>query len=153
MAKETMRDKIERLEKELEEERERNEQLRKSLYQKQDESDEAFKGSPMYKQLLSKMNVMEQYKDMYDRLREKYEKEHDANVELRKEIQKLKSEKVHNARGAGRKPTMSEDLKRNICSDRDAGLTIKELAEKYGYSVGAIHRLIHLYSNCSEIKE
>lgn len=145
MAKETMKDKIARLEQELEHQREQNNEILQKLYQMQDESDHAFANSPYCKQLERDIEVYKQYKELYEQSNEKRAKEHDANVLLREEIQKLKSElgvKVHNERGAGRKSTMTPQKKQAIINDRTAGMTYKELSKKHGYSVGAIHKLI-----------
>ena len=59
------------------------------------------------------------------------------------ELKKLKGVKVHNERGAGRKPVMTYKQKQQIKADRQNGMTIKQLSEKYGFSVGAIHKLIN----------
>ena len=57
--------------------------------------------------------------------------------ELEEEIHKLKNE-----RGAGRKPKLS-DKKDEIKQLRNEGMKIQELANKYGCSVGKIHKLIN----------
>lgn len=60
------------------------------------------------------------------------------------ELKKLKGIKVHNERGAGRKPVITYKQKQQIKADRQNGMTIKQLSEKYGFSVGAIHKLISI---------
>lgn len=202
MAKETMKEKIARLEHELEIQREQNNELLQKLYQMQDESDKEFANSPFCKQLERDIETYKQYKELYERCDMKRAKEHDDNVMLRDEIQKLKSErdkawkdlsslevekgmiqvenkqlkgkdvevyeakiqklikernelllqnadlkkqkgiKVHNERGAGRKPSMTPQEKQSIIKDRAVGMTFKQLSEKYGHSVGIIHKLI-----------
>ena len=202
MAKETMKEKIARLEHELEVQRERNNELLQKIYQMQDESDHDFKNSPYCKQLEQELETYKQYKKLYEQCDEKRAREHDDNVLLHEKIQKLKSERdqawqdissleiekgtlqientqlrtkevksyekdiqklikernelllqnaelkklkgvrVHNERGAGRKPSMTSKEKQAIINARNAGLTYKELSQKHGYSVGAIHKLI-----------
>ena len=204
MAKETMKDKITRLEHDLEIQKEQNNELLQKLYQMQGESDKEFANSPYCKQLERDIETYKQYKELYERCDMKRAKEHDDNVMLREEIQKLKSErdqawqdisslevekgtlqvenkqlmtkdieayeaeiqklikernelllqnadlkkqkgiKVHNERGAGRKPSMTPQAKQAILNDRAAGMTFKQLAEKHGYSVGTIHNLLKL---------
>ena len=62
--------------------------------------------------------------------------------ELEEEIHKLKNEHVKNERGAGRKPKLI-DKKEEIKQLRKEGMKIQELANKYGCSVGKIHKLIN----------
>ena len=205
MAQETMKDKIARLEHELELQREQNNELLQKVYQMQDESDKEFANSPYCKQLERDIETYKQYKELYERCDMKRAKEHDDNVMLREEIQKLKSErdqawqdisslevekgtlqvenkqlmtkdieayeneiqklikernelllqnadlkkqkgiKIHNERGAGRKPSMTPQEKQSILKDRATGMTFKQLSEKHGYSVGIIHKLITEY--------
>ena len=198
-----MKDKIARLEHELELQREQNSEILQKLYRMQDENDKMFANSPYCKQLEQDVETYKQYKELYEQCNEKRAKEHDANVLLREEIQKLKSErdqawqdisslqiekgtlqienkqlmtkdvesyeaeihklikernelvlqnedlkkqkgvKIHNERGAGRKPTMTLREKQAIIADRTKGMTFKQLSEKHGYSVGIIHKLIN----------
>ena len=202
MAKETMKEKIARLEHIIEVQRKQNNEILQKLYQMQDESDNGFKNSPYCKQLEQDVETYKQYKELYEQCNEKRAREHDDNVLLREKIQKLKSERdqawqdisslevengtlkietkqlrtkdvesyekdiqrltkernelliqnaelkklngirVHNERGAGRKPSMTTQKKQSIINDRAAGMTFKELSKKYGYSVGIIHKLI-----------
>jgi len=197
-----MKEKIARLERELESQKEQNNELLRKLYQMQDESDKEFANSPYCKQLERDIETYKQYKELYDQCNMKRAKEHDDNVALREEIQKLKIErdkawqdissleiekgtlqienkqlmtkdaeayetqihklniernelllqnaelkkqkgiKIHNERGAGRKPSMTPQVKQAILKDRATGMTIKQLSEKHRYSVGIIHKLI-----------
>lgn len=58
------------------------------------------------------------------------------------ELKKQNGVRMHNERGAGRKPSMTSQEKQSIINDRAAGMTFKQLSEKHGYSVGIIHKLI-----------
>jgi len=198
-----MKEKIARLEQELEVQRQQNNEILQKLYQMQDESDNDFKNSPYCKQLEQDVETYKQYKKLYEQCNKKRAKEHDDNVLLREKIQKLKSERdqawqdisslevengtlkietkqlrtkdvesyekdiqklikernelllqnaelkkakgvrVHNERGAGRKPSMTSQKKQAIIEDRATGMTFKQLSEKHGYSVGIIHKLIN----------
>lgn len=61
---------------------------------------------------------------------------------LKEKINELEK-KNKNPRGAGRKSLFSDDKKVLILKDRENGLTINELANKYNCSCGTIHKLIH----------
>ena len=54
-----------------------------------------------------------------------------------------KNSLMHNARGAGRKSRFSDDQIEEIKKLREDGSTIKEIASRYGCSVGLIHKLIN----------
>lgn len=166
MAKETMKDKIARLEHELELQKEQNNEILQKLYQVQDGNDNAFKNSPYCIQLERDIETYKQYKELYEQCNTKRAKEHDDNVRLREEVQELINEreelllqnaelekkrsiKVHNERGAGRKPSMTSQEKQAILKDRSTGMTFKQLSEKHGYSVGIIHKLISESQNYS----
>lgn len=199
MAKKTLRETVARLEKELHAQRERNEEILQKLYQLQNKKDEDFQSSPYFIQMRRDLEVYKRYKELYTDCDKKRANEHDENVLLRIEIQKLKSERdkawselssmeveknllliknkrmseldsqqqvarlskqvtalqlevvelkkqkgirIHNERNAGRKPKMTFSERNQILKDRDTGMTIKALSAKYGYSVGAIHKLI-----------
>ena len=74
-------------------------------------------------------------KYLLDSSKEKIEK-------LKKKIHELE-QKNKNPRGAGRKSLFSDEKKLAILKDRENGLTINKLAEKYNCSSGTIHKLIH----------
>lgn len=90
MVKETMKDKIARLEQEVEKQREQINILLQKIYQIQDESDEEFSNSPYCKQLKNEVVLYKQYKELYEKCDKKRAKEHDDNVKLCEEIQRLK---------------------------------------------------------------
>ena len=92
MSKEILKETVIRLEKELQLQWERNEEILQKLYQIQDQRDEEFKNSPYCKQLEKEVEIYKGFKKLYEDCNRKRATEHDMNVELRKEIQKLKSE-------------------------------------------------------------
>ncbi len=53
-----------------------------------------------------------------------------------------KNSLIHNARGAGRKSRFSDAQVEEIKNLREDGSTIKEIASRYGCSVGLVHKLI-----------
>ena len=66
------------------------------------------------------------------------------------EIEKLKNElkislklyqpPIWNARGAGRKPKLTDEMKERIKNYRKTGMTIKEIAETLQISIGLAHK-------------
>ena len=66
------------------------------------------------------------------------------------EVEKLKNElkvnlklyqpPVWNARGAGRKPKLTDEMKERIKNYRKTGMTIKEIAETLQISIGLAHK-------------
>ena len=93
MPKENLKETVAHLEKELNAQRERNEEILQKLYQLQDQKDEDFKNSPYCRQLERDLEVFKRYKELYKDCDMKRAQEHDENVQLRTEIQKLKSER------------------------------------------------------------
>ena len=73
--------------------------------------------------------------------------EHEKEIErLKKQVQELKNElgcvqKIKNERGAGRKP-IDIALVNEIKEYRSMGCTIKNISEKIGVSVGAVHKIV-----------
>lgn len=57
---------------------------------------------------------------------------------------------ITNPRGAGRKSTIEPEEKEQITQMRNAGMTIREVAAKTGYSTGYVHKLIHEHNDCGE---
>ena len=49
----------------------------------------------------------------------------------------------HNERGAGRKPKVTESIKAKILEYRAQGMTFREISEKTGLSLGAVHGACH----------
>lgn len=162
MAKETQKDKIARLEAELTEKNKLNAELFEKLRVAQNEllakNTSEIENNPLYIQIKQEMERYEllfnQYRGLYEKAESKLAKKHDTNIQLKQEIQELKqecdelrkkTERKHNERGAGRKSSMTDEIKQNIIDDRATGMTYKELSVKHGYSVGIIHKLISEY--------
>ena len=114
MAKETQKEKIERLEKELEE----KERLIKTLVD----------------QISSQNEILKSNDKLID-TQKKY-------IEMLKESKSIIEER-HNERGAGRKKKFSIQEKETIKVMRLRGDTIRSIAEQFNCSVGLIHKLIH----------
>lgn len=151
MAKLTMKERVIQLEQELEKERKRNNELTQYLNNIQAKSDSDFESSPYFKQMKREVETYKEYKKLYEKIKAKRIEEHDLNAENKEKIQKLINEneelrrniKKHNERGAGRKTKIAATTKKNIISDRQKGMKIKELAEKYNCAVGTIHKIIN----------
>lgn len=159
MAKETLKEKINRLEMELEAEKKLNDEILKRLHETErllEKNDNELGTHPYYQQLQQEIEkykqYYEQYKGLYEKSEEKRKKEHENHIGLYEQIHELKSEtekllkqteRKHNERGAGRKSSMTTQTKQYIKNDRANGMTFKQLSEKYGYSVGTIHKLIN----------
>lgn len=146
-----MKERVIQLEQELEKERKRNNELTQYLNNIQAKSDSDFESSPYFKQMKREVETYKEYKKLYEKIKAKRIEEHDLNAENKEKIQKLINEneelrrniKKHNERGAGRKTKIAATTKKNIISDRQKGMKIKELAEKYNCAVGTIHKIIN----------
>ncbi|WP_294355321.1 sigma factor-like helix-turn-helix DNA-binding protein [uncultured Clostridium sp.] len=154
MARETQKDKIERLEKEIEQWRELCSKLNKEISSMKEKAEIDFENSPTFIQYTKRIELLEGQNEAY-RLSVEHEKKmrkalvdnYEPEIKrLNEEVQKLKNEnreKIHNERGAGRKSRFTEQEKESIRMYRLQGKTIKEIAEMFSCSVGIIHKLIH----------
>ena len=156
MKKETQKDKIARLEnKVLELQANLKDYMRllddsnKVIREMQEKDDYEFANSPYKKQLEQRLFIAEESeKTLRIRLEslEKRSKAKDKYIqELKIENETLNAnctEKVKNARGAGRKSKLN-DKKDEIKHLREEGMKIQELADRYNCSVGKIHKLIN----------
>lgn len=168
MAKETMEEKIARLEHDLEIQKEQNNELLQKLYQMQNEIDKEHDDNVMLREEILKLKIerdqawqdissleiekgtlqIENKKLMtkdvksYENEIQKLVKDRNNLLLQNEELRKQKGVRIHNERGAGRKPTMTPQKKQAIIEDRATGMTFKQLSEKHGYSVGIIHKLI-----------
>ena len=154
MARETQKDKIERLEKEIEQWRELCSKLNKEISSMKEKAEIDFENSPTFIQYTKRIELLEGQNEAY-RLSVEHEKKmrkalvdnYEPEIKrLNEEVQKLKNEnreKIHNERGACRKSRFTEQEKESIRMYRLQGKTIKEIAEMFSCSVGIIHKLIH----------
>ena len=154
MARETQKDNIERLEKEIEQWRELCSKLNKEISSMKEKAEIDFENSPTFIQYTKRIELLEGQNEAY-RLSVEHEKKmrkalvdnYEPEIKrLNEEVQKLKNEnreKIHNERGAGRKSRFTEQEKESIRMYRLQGKTIKEIAEMFSCSVGIIHKLIH----------
>lgn len=138
MAKETLKDKITRLEKDIKgyklqinEYKALVESLNQEISDMIDNKDEEFQGSATYKQMNKRIKFLElENKSLKD------------TIDHEKKIHKLINENNHNNRGAGRKSKFTEGDRETMRMYRFQGKTIKEIAEIYGCSVGLVHKLV-----------
>lgn len=136
---------IARLEQELADQRQRNEQLSQELYALKNQSDTDFKDSLLYKQMQAEIDKYKAYKALYEDIRHKRNAEKKEYKALYEKYQKLISDTYnltkHNARNAGRKPKITDTDKELIRLERASGATLQALAEKYGYSYGLVQAI------------
>lgn len=136
---------IARLEQELAEQRQRNEQLSQELYSLKNQSDIDFSNSILYKQMQADLDKYKTYKALYEDVKKKRNAEKKEYKILYEKYQKLISDTYnltkHNARGAGRKSKITDTDKELIKLERASGATLQALASKYGYSFGSIQAI------------
>lgn len=127
MARETQKEKIDRLERELEEKTmqlknawDELEKLERRLSQIDDKNNQNFKESSLYKQMIQETKRLKEANELYENREKRNSKIRDHQVErinklqeenssLKQKCQKLiNNTDVHNARGAGRKPQSQE---------------------------------------------
>ena len=135
--KETQKQLIIRLEKELEKAKSELEEykalcskLNTEILEMQERADKGFLNSSDYVQMKKRIDFLESKNASLDKTIE-----HDESVH------KLISEK-HNIRNAGRKPRFSDNEEETIKMYRIQGKTIKEIADMFGCSIGLIHKVI-----------
>lgn len=138
MARETQKQIIERLTLEIESLTKEVETYKKLSINQNSEilkltnrADEVFQDSSDYKQMVKKIDFLE-----------KKNKNLENKITKTEKIQKLKDEKKHNERGAGRKSKFTEQEMETMKLYRLQGMTIKEIAEMYECSVGLVHSVI-----------
>lgn len=148
MVKETQKEKIDRLEKQvadyekyLQELKNENDRLNIELANKICEKNDLKKEN---EELRAKLRTAEHFnnENNISMLTIRTCKQSSRIKELEEEIHKLKNERVKNERGAGRKPKL-DNKKEEIKQLRKEGMKIQELASKYKCSVGKIHKLIN----------
>ena len=159
MPKETKKEKIVRLEAELEREKKLNseifEKLRTTEHKLFEKNISEIESNPIYKQMQQEIEryklLFEEYKSLYEKSENKRMEEHGDYAKLYENFEKLTNEnvelkkpreKIHNERGAGRKPSITAEEKKNIINDRATGMTFQQLSAKHGHSVGIIHKII-----------
>lgn len=162
MARETQKEKIERLEKELDTANSIIQKLNNEISKMIDKADNSFENSSTYKQMSKQIETLtlkvKAISDSSEHNRKMYNAELKRNSDLIKEIQQLKNEnqqlrnadiyklnneKKHNERGAGRKQQILDDERQKIRDYRAEGHTIKEISKIFNRSVGIIHKIIN----------
>ena len=153
MARETQKERIEKLEQLLNNANATIERQNKQIDSMIDKADDVFENSVTYKQMLKQIETLEMkikaITDTADHNRKMYNNELKRNSELIENIQKLKNEnkiikKTHNERGAGRKSRFTDSQIKEIQLYRSNGKTIKEIADIFKCSVGLVHKIINI---------
>jgi len=152
MTKETMKTKIERLEKEKKADLERIMQLNQEILAIQEAADQEFANSPTKKQYEGQIQFQSEKIIVQDK---RLNREIEKNESLRGEIERLETQigdlkvrkvescpKIHNERNAGRKAKIDEKTTAHIQMYRAQGMTIKEIAELVGLSYGSVQKII-----------
>ena len=108
--KEQMRERLENEIKELKAQRnqawEENQDLERKLYDREDQIEEQFKQTTLYKQMIKEIEQLKTINAMNERTIKNFETDKTKLIERLEKLQKLINEQpkvVHNARGAGRK--------------------------------------------------
>ena len=152
MVKETQKQRIERLEKQLNKANDMINKLNNEISEMIDKADNSFENSSTYRQMTKQIETLgmkiKAITDTAEHNRKMYEHELKRNSELIDDIQKLKNEnktnkQKHNERGAGRKARFTDTEIKTIKMYRIQGKTIKQIAEIVNCSVGLIHKLIN----------
>lgn len=151
MAKETQKERIERLEKQLNKANDMIQKLSNEISEMIDKADNSFENSSTYRQMAKQIDNLELENkvitDTAQHNRKMYDAELMRNTELIKDIQRLKNnisnKQKHNERGAGRKNRFTESQILEIKQYRAEGKTIKQISEIVNCSVGLVHKLIN----------
>lgn len=148
--KETMKEKIARLEAE-------NEQLKKKIddyiqllndadnriAELGNVQDNNFEKSSHYKQMLRDIETQTMRADTYKKRLDRSLNTQAQQVEKLEQLQKLIIEQsTKNPRGAGRKPVLSEDDKETVRLLREQGHSMRAIAKEMGCSVATISNVI-----------
>lgn len=173
MVRETQKEKIERLERELSQAQEVIKEQNNKIDSMIDKADNSFENSVTYEQMKKQIEISKQIIKNQDaeiaKLKKQYKedltkaytetamlesqietKEKECSSQI-KELEryytyKLESKgekKVHNERRAGRKQQILEDERQKIRDYRAEGHTIKEISKIFNRSVGIIHKIIN----------
>lgn len=189
MAKETLRDKVARLEAENErlakdfndclaengqlqrqlnaqvaetvEETDAYKKLAEQLQQVETQRDTAIKQRERYREKVLKLEderenwqeqriqaeEVEQLQNQLDASRKAQDALQAALDAAQEELQQIKATQVHNARGAGRKPKLTDDQEQEIKQLRSEGRTMADISKQIGCSVGLVYNTIQKLNN------
>ena len=151
MAKETQKAKIARLE-------QQNEELYKYIQKLMENGENSFLNSPTYNQMQREIELLKAAakvdevaikngRELRGRQATIIENLQNELKQAKEEINALKEQqpikKVHNERGAGRKPRFKAAEVNKIKRMYSKGKSMREIAEIKGCSVGLIHKLIN----------
>lgn len=132
MARETQKQVIERLQKEIWDYKVLVSKLQNEIYEMQDKAEDSFLNSPTHEQLLKKIELLEKKNNNLEKKLNKVDK-----------LDKANKSKSKNERGAGRKRKFTDVERQTMQLYRMQGQTIKEIAETYDCSVGLVHKILN----------
>lgn len=185
MARETLRDKVARLETELAAMTQQRDSYRDEANNFKKQVNAAVEETDLYKSMVRQLQEMENQRNTASKQRDRYkakvqnlEDERESWQEQRiqaedieqlqnqldasqkvqdalqaaldaaqEELQQIKATQVHNARGAGRKPKLTDDQKQEIKQLRSEGVTMAEISKQIGCSVGLVYNTIQKLNN------
>lgn len=161
MAKETMKAKIERLEREKKADLERIMQLNQEISTMQEAADRDFENSTYKVQLEQQLATQtdkaklfesrfKQKDEINKELRDKIGELNNENSQLKAEISLLNEkavQKAHNERNAGRKAKINEKLIAEMQMMRARGMTIQAIQKEVGLSYGLVQKYCKMIKN------
>lgn len=185
MARETLRDKVARLEAELAAMTEQRDSYRDEANNLKKQVNAAIEDTDLYRSTVKQLHEMENQRDTAIKQRDRYkvkvqslEDERESWQEQRiqaeeieqlqnqldasqkaqgalqaaldaaqEELQRIKASQMHNARGAGRKPKLTDDQKQEIKQLRSEGVTMAEISKQIGCSIGLVYNIIQKLNN------
>ena len=153
--KETMREKIARLEAENAKLKETNNyylellnDADKRIAEYSAIQDNNFKNSSYYKQLLRDIETQTMRADTYKKQLDYSQKIRDEQVDKLEGLQKLIiKQNKKNPRGAGRKQIFDEQDQSKVLTLRQQGKNLKEIASEMGCSIATISNYLHRFKN------
>ena len=153
MARETLRDQIERLKQEnsqLKEQRdkawEENQELTRRLYEREEGIEEEFKQTALYKQIERDIKQLQTINSIDKKAIENLQSDKIKLIERLEGLQKLineQKERTHNERGAGRKRKFTSAEIKQIKQMYAEGHSMREIAKNMSCSAGLVCKLIN----------
>lgn len=148
--KEQMRERLENEIKELKAQRnqawEENQDLERKLYDREDQIEEQFKQTTLYKQMIKEIEQLKTINAMNERTIKNFETDKTKLIERLEKLQKLINEQpkvVHNARGAGRKNKFNSTEIEEIKAMYADGKSMRAIAKEKNCSSALVCKLIN----------
>lgn len=152
--KEQMRERLENEIRELKDQRnqawEENQDLKRKLYAQEDQIEEQFKQTSLYKQMIKEIEQLKIIKAIDERAIKNFETDKTKLIDRLEQLQKLINEQpkvVHNARGAGRKQKFNDAEIEEIKAMYAKGKSMRAIANYMGCSAGLICKLVNNKKN------